>query len=257
MSKYIVKTIIIDSIFRNKKTYPLANDFVLYIGDTLKNVIAVRMIKSEFTQPINNTSYFVLNQVATALQTQVANSAYLYLNNYDNFMVSDGTSADNASNNTFFGRVVPGVDIYQILSGYPLDDPYTYIFNPPQAKLNRFHIRLLNADRTLYTLQTPEATASIVITLAVYCQNDSLPSMEERHHNTIPIDFRSIRDEYTNTNKIPSSIQIQKTPHRREITGSNRKKNDTKVAKEDEKNLNQWFDNFVIQQNKKDRRSIS
>jgi hypothetical protein len=255
MSKYLVKSIVIDSTFRDTSAYPYPNDFVLFIGETFKNVIAIRLIKSEFNQPISDANYFVLNGIATPLQTQVASSSYLYLNNYDNFMVSDGTNSDNCTNNTFFGRIVPGVDVYQILSGYPLDDPYTYIFNPPQAKLNRFHVKLLNADRSLYRLQNPAANASLVLTLSVYCQNDSLPSREERHHNTIPIDFRSIRDQHTD--RIPASVQIQKTPHRREASSINRTKSDNGVPKQEMAQLNQWFDSFIITQNRKEKRKIT
>jgi hypothetical protein len=255
MSKYVVKNIIIDSSFRNTNTYTLANDFVVYIGDTFKNVIALRLLKSELTEAINDTSYFVLNSVATPLQTQIGNSAYLYLNNYDNYMVTDGTTADNATNNVFFGRIIPGVDVYPAASGYPLDDPYTYMLNPPLAKLNRFHIKLLNADKSLYAFSNPQTAAKVILTIAVYCKNDQLPIREERHHNTIPIDFRNIQDEHTH--RIPNTIQIQKEPHRRELTGSNRKRGDNKIPKEEEKKLNQWFDNFVIAQNKKEKRSIN
>ena len=251
-NKYKVTNIIIDSSFRNQASYPLANDFVVYIGDILKNVVAIRILKTEFTQSTTTHSYFVINSLRIPLQVSTGNSAYLYLNNYDKNIITDGTTLDSSSTNTYFGRIAPGAEIYPAVSGNIFDDPFTYIFNPPQAKLARFHIKLLNPDRSLFSLQ--DNTSSVVITIAAYCQNDLLPSREERHHNIIPPNFRDIQDQYTEPLRyVPSAQPIKKTASKRESGNINRNRGEDRVTNRQEvAELNQWFDSFIISNNKKD-----
>jgi len=254
INKYKVTNVVIDSSFRNQSSYPLANDFVVYIGDVLKNVVAIRILKTEFTQSTSANSYFVINSISIPLQVTTGNSAYLYLNNYDKNVITDGTNGDSSSANTFFGRVAPGSEIYPAINGNVLDDPFTYILNPPVQKMSRFHIKLLNADRSLFTLQ--DNASSIIITLAVYCRNDTLPIGEERHHNTIPLNFRDIQDDHSEQlRNVPSAQPIYKTAVRRESASVNRTRgssatsNPLEVAK-----LNEWFDKFIINKNEEQSR---
>jgi len=251
--KYKVTNIIIDSSFRNQASYPLANEFVVYIGDVLKNVVAIRILKTEFTQSTSANSYFVINSITIPLQVTTGNSPYLYLNNYDKNIVTDGTNSDSSTVNTFFGRLTPGSELYPAINGNIFNDPFTYIFNPPQAKLARFHIKLLNPDRSLFSLQ--DNTSSVVITLAAYCENDLLLSREERHHNTISPNFRDIQDQYTAPLQyVPSAQPIKKTPTKRESGNINRNRGSDRITNPQEAaELNQWFDKFIISNNKKDR----
>ena len=251
-NKYKVTNIIIDSTFRNQASYPLANDFVVYIGDVLKNVVAIRILKTEFTQSATTNSYFVINSLRIPLQVSTGSSAYLYLNNYDKNVITDGTTLDSSSTNTYFGRITPGSEIYPAVTGNIFDDPFTYIFNPPQAKLARFHVKLLNPDRSLFSLQ--DNTSTVVITLAAYCQNDLLLTSEERHHNTISPNFRDIQDQYTEPLRyVPSAQPIKKTPSKRESGNINRNRGADRITNSQEAaELNQWFDSFIISNNKKD-----
>ena len=248
-NKYKVTNVIIDSSFRDQSSYPLANDFVVYVGELLKNVVAIRILKTEFTQSTNSSSYFVINSISIPLQVTTGNSAYLYLNNYDKNVVTDGTSGASSSANTFFGRIAPGSEIYPAINGNVFDDPFTYILNPPAPKMSRFHIKLLNPDRSLFSLQ--DNTSQLVITLAVYCKNDILPIGEERHHNTVPITFRDIQDPYTEKLQYISSAQpIHKNPTRRESSSINRNRVTEKMGNSQEvAQLNEWFDKFIIHKN--------
>lgn len=264
MSKYKITNIIIDSNYRDKASYPLANNFVVYFGDTLKNVIALRIVKTEFIQPSNANSYFVINSIPIPLQLQTGTSAYLYLNNYDKYAVCDGTTTTNANTNTFFTRIVPGTEIYPSMAvSNSFHDPFVYLFNPPNPKLNRFHVKLLNHDRSLFPLQ--DATSTIILTLAIYCENDLLQIQEERHKNTIPPNFREFRGDALLTLERNEEQLIHERERRKnkdfrgdallalargdEQIVRERKSEPSKKA--DVVKLNQWFDNFIIESSKK------
>lgn len=51
---YKIHTIIIDSDFRDVNNFPNASDFVVKIQDTIKMVVAIRILKTEFYQPSNS-----------------------------------------------------------------------------------------------------------------------------------------------------------------------------------------------------------
>lgn len=159
-SRFRIYNIILDSTFRDLAAYPNANDFVVKLVEPLRNVVAIRLLRTEFYQPSNTTGYFVLNEVRIPLQVynNIAN-AYLYLNGYTSTNVANDTST------TFFGRIGPGTEIYPAITGDPTLDPYIYIMQPIEPKLRRFHVKLMNADRSDYAV----TNARVIITLAVYC----------------------------------------------------------------------------------------
>lgn len=158
-SKYRVYNIILDSTFRDTNIYPDANDFVVKLVEPLRNVVAIRLLRTEFFQPANTTGYFVINDARVPLQLYNVNNAYLYLNGYTSTNVANETST------TFFGRIGPGTEMYPAITGDPTLDPYIYIMNPIEPRLRRFHVKLMNADSSIY----PLTNARVVITLALYC----------------------------------------------------------------------------------------
>lgn len=164
MDKYVtadlrVFNIIIDSDHRDVNIYPNANDFVVKLQDYLTNVAAIRVLKSEFYQSANSLGYMVFNDVRVPLQLYNVEHAYLYLNGYNN------TAVANDTNVALFGRIGPGTEIYPGVSADPYKDPYIYVMRPVDPRLRRFHLKLLDANGALYSVED----ARIVITLAVYC----------------------------------------------------------------------------------------
>jgi hypothetical protein len=156
---YRVHNVIIDSDFRDTTLYPNANDFVVKTQDTLKNIYAIRLLKTEFYQPSNSFGYFVLNEAKVPLQLYNVAHAYLYLNGWIN------TTAANEENIPFFGRIGPGMEMYPpVASSDPLSDPFMYVCRPPEGKMRRYHVKLLNSNGTAY----PVTNARVVLTIAVY-----------------------------------------------------------------------------------------
>lgn len=157
--KYKVQTVIIDSAHRNAALYPNANDFVVKLVEPLKQVVAIRVMKTEYFQPCNSVGYFVMNGARIPLQVYNLDHAYLYLNGYINTLVA------NEVNLPTFGRIGPGTEVYPSVTGDITQDPYIYVMRPAEPKLKRFHVRLLTHDGQLYAVDNPR----IILTLAVYC----------------------------------------------------------------------------------------
>lgn len=158
-SAFRVSTLVIDSAFRDTNLYPQANQFVVKLADPLRNVAAIRLLRTEFYQPSNTTGYFVMNEVRIPLQLYNIESAYLYLNGYQSMQVVQEL------NTTFFARIGPGTEIYPAVTGDIRQDPLMYSFLPVEPKLRRFSIKLLQADGSIYDVNN----ARVVVTLAVYC----------------------------------------------------------------------------------------
>lgn len=158
-SSFRVQNIIIDSSLRDTNIYPSANEFVVRLIEPLKNVAAIRLMKTEFFQPSNSIGYFVINQARVPLQLYDIDNAYLYLNGYIS------TSVANDTNTAFFGRIGPGVEMYPSVTSNLTQDPHMYLLKPADPRLRKFHVKLLNHDGSLYPLNN----AKVVLTLAVYC----------------------------------------------------------------------------------------
>lgn len=162
-----VSTVLLDSAFRDTSMYPHANQFVVKLADAFRDVVALRLLRTEFYQPSNTTGYFVLNEVRVPLQLYNIESAYLYLNGYQSMQVA------NEQSTSFFGRVGPGTEMYPAVTGDIRQDPLAYMFMPAEPKLRRFQVKLLKADGSLYNVKN----ARVVVTLAVYCLTPGAPPM--------------------------------------------------------------------------------
>lgn len=157
-SAFRVSTIVIDSAFRDMSAYPSANEFVVKLVEPLRDVGAIRLLRTEFYQPSNTMGYFVMNEVRVPLQLYNIESAYLYLNGYQSMQVAQDV------NTTFFARVGPGTEIYPAVTGDIRQDPLLYTFLPAEPRLRRFHVKLLTHDGCCY----PVNNARVVLTIAVY-----------------------------------------------------------------------------------------
>lgn len=157
--RFRVYNIILDSDHRDRNAYPNLNDFTLRLQEALRDVAAVRLMRTEFYSPSNTFGYFVINEARVPLQIYNVEHAYLYLNGYIS------TAVANDSNIALFGRVGPGTEFYPAISADPLLDPYIYVMRPVEPRLRRFQVKLLKADGSLYEI----GNARIIMTLAVYC----------------------------------------------------------------------------------------
>jgi hypothetical protein len=159
--KYKVRTLIIDSNYRDTSIYPNINNFVVTLADTIKDVAAIRFIRTEFYQDSGNLGYFVLNGVRIPLQVNTTEPAYLNLNNYSKAYIGNNVNIPN-----IFGRIIPGTEFFPAISGSFIEDPFTHVFEPVQLKMRRFHVRLLNYDGTYYDVPS---SGRLVLTFALYC----------------------------------------------------------------------------------------
>lgn len=111
------------------------NEFIVELMDSLKNVVALRLLKTEYTMP-SSVAYLLVSgkKIAYSIFNTVA--VYIYLNGYSNILLC------NNKNNELFAQMSVGADMMPALSGNFFYDPYSYIFNPIQKKLKRFHVKI-------------------------------------------------------------------------------------------------------------------
>lgn len=150
---YRVTNLILDSYFvatNYRKNSNLLNQFILKLSDPLRNVVAIRILRTEF---INLTDSQDINYVALK-------NAYIYFNGYINTFIA------NETNTQIYGRLIAGTEIYPGISSDIRNDPFVYIFRPIENSLSRFEIKILNGDGSLYDFH--DNNIQIVITLAVY-----------------------------------------------------------------------------------------
>jgi hypothetical protein len=144
-SRYRIFNMIIDSEHRDKTAYPDATNFVVKLQETLRDVAAIRTMRTEF---------YLSNDKTVHLEP-----AYLYLNGYISTIVANDTSV------ALFGRIGPGTDMYPAVTGDPFKDPYVYLMRPVEPRMKRFHVGLLTHDGQPY----PTTDIRVVLILAVYC----------------------------------------------------------------------------------------
>lgn len=144
LKHYRVYQFIIDANDRRKSAYPL-NNFVLKSNEFFYNVFAIRLLKSE------------LNYVSTALGR---GGLYVYLNNYK--LLYRNETQDNVN---FFARINPGVETHGSITTKIKEDPYAYILNPIEPKLQRFEVRLYDSKNNLFD----DTQFNLVLHLAIYC----------------------------------------------------------------------------------------
>lgn len=144
LSNYKIYQFILDANDRNKTTYPNINHFIIKSTEPFRSVFAIRLLKSE------------LNYVSSALGRGI----YVSLNNYKLLYRNETQDITN-----MFARISPGVENHLCVTTNILDDPYTYILNPLEPKLQRFEVNLYDSNNVLFD----DKQFNLVLHLAIFC----------------------------------------------------------------------------------------
>jgi hypothetical protein len=140
-AQYRIHQVLIDSHDSSNNSN---GDFVIKLATPLRNVFAVRLLKSELIYSF----------------PQMNDGIYLYLNGYKLLIRSEQKDTID-----LFARINIGVNNFQCVTTNILDDPYTYILNPIQLKLDRFDVKVLDTNNKLRA----ENTFNLVLHLAIFC----------------------------------------------------------------------------------------
>jgi hypothetical protein len=115
-------------------------DFTIDLQEPIKNVVAIRPLDITITA------------------TSAASNLLIALNDYTKYL----PVTDNQVR--VFARANTGTTVFPAITSYYMDDPYTYILNPVEPRLQRFQVALYNSDYTKYAT----TTTTISMTLAIY-----------------------------------------------------------------------------------------
>lgn len=140
-AQYKIHQVLIDS---NDSKNNNNGDFVIKLATPLRNVFAVRLLKSELLYSFPNMNEGI----------------YLYLNGYKLLIRSEQKDTID-----LFARINIGITNFQCVTTNILDDPYTYILNPIQLKLDRFDVKVLNDNNKVRS----ENSFNLVLHLAIFC----------------------------------------------------------------------------------------
>ena len=159
--KLVQDVIVIDSNTRNKDDYLLPNDFVITLSEILKHVIAIRLIRTEYL--INEPSFTtaLINNQPVPLQLFKHIQAYIYLNGYEKIKLA------NKMTIPIFSQLSAGVETLPPSNDNIKFDPYAYILNPRNEKLDKFHIKILDSQGDKIPIIDPDKIR-LIITLAIY-----------------------------------------------------------------------------------------
>lgn len=153
--------IVLDSEDRDKTHYPNPNHYVLTILEDLKNVIGLRLLKSEYLLKDSSFNILTINDQIVPLQVYQNVHAFLYLNGYNKIKMS------NRITMPIFSQLSSGINNYPLSNDDFRIDPLVYRFNPIKPKLNKFEIKLLDNKGTIVDIIDPEKI-QIILTLVVY-----------------------------------------------------------------------------------------
>lgn len=154
------KIVILDSENRDKLNN--INDFNLKLIEEYKNVYAVRILKTEYTYSDSKFDILTINGETISLQGFKSINGYLYLNGYKNIDIASKSTTE------LFSQLSPGINDFPILNDNIKLDPYTYILNPIEKKLNRFDIKILNSNGDKINIEN-EAKLRLRLTLLIVC----------------------------------------------------------------------------------------
>tara|TARA_B110000483_G_C18197802_1_gene543863 strand:- start:799 stop:1395 length:597 start_codon:yes stop_codon:yes gene_type:complete len=153
--------IILDSEDRDKHIYPDPNNFVLTTLEELKNVLALRILKTEYLLTDASFNIITINDQVVPIQLYKNVHAYLYLNGYNKIKIASKLTTP------IFTQLSPGINNYPVSIDDFRMDPCTYRLNPIEKKLNKFDIRLLDNKGEIVKISNPEKI-QIILTLIVY-----------------------------------------------------------------------------------------
>jgi hypothetical protein len=159
--KLVQDIIIIDSNARNKDQYILPNDFVINLSETLKNVIVLRLLRTEYL--LNDAAFTtaLINNQPVPLQLFKHIQAFVYLNGYSKIKLANKMTVP------IFSQLSAGVETLPASNDNLKLDPYAYILNPIEEKLDKFHVKILDELGNKITIIDPEKIR-VILTLAIY-----------------------------------------------------------------------------------------
>lgn len=129
--RFKVVNIVIDTSERDIVNYPNIYDFVVNMAEPFKDVLGIRLLRTELYSSLASETGLPPNA-----------GAYVALNDYKRIYRS--REQDNIP---LFARIPGGVYDSPALNGCdPLSDPYTHVFRPIEPKLGRFHVRMLRPN---------------------------------------------------------------------------------------------------------------
>jgi hypothetical protein len=153
--------IVLDSDDRDKNIYPKPNEYVLSLLEELKNVIAIRLLKSEYVLKDNAFNLLTINDQIFPIQAYKNVHAYIYLNGYNKIKMSNRITIP------IFSQLSPGINNIPLSTDDFRIDPYVHRLNPVEKKLIKFDIKLLDNKGEIVEIIDPEKI-QIILTLIVY-----------------------------------------------------------------------------------------
>lgn len=153
-------TVILDSNDRDVSLFPSPNEWVVELDNTIKNALAIRLLRTEYSLATSFSS-FLINDKRIPIQLFKTINAYVYLNGYNNIQVANKNSA------LLFSQISAGIEVLPPITNNFLYDPYSYVFNPREEKLNRFHFALVDGKGKKIGIDDPDSIR-IILSLAVF-----------------------------------------------------------------------------------------
>lgn len=158
--KYKQHIVVLDSDDRDKSIYPDVNHWVLKLSSHIKNAIAIRLIRAEYTTT-ESFSTLLINNQQVPIQVFNTVSAFISLNDYRKLRLG------NEEEVSIFSQISPGIEVMPPVTNNFLVDPYAYVFNPIEQKLRKFQVKLVNSRGELIPFDD-HSKIRIILTLAVY-----------------------------------------------------------------------------------------
>jgi hypothetical protein len=159
-NKYRQQIVVIDSNDRDKTKFPSINEFVLNLSESIKNVIVIRLLRTEYTIDEYYAS-MIINQNRVPIQFFKSFTTYVYLNGYKKVNIANGT------NNEIFSQVSAGIEMLSPISTNFFYDPYAVVMNPIEKRLKRFHIKIMNGEGNKIDIPN-ESTGRLILTLSIF-----------------------------------------------------------------------------------------
>jgi hypothetical protein len=160
--KFKQEILILDSDNRDTNIYTSPSNFILKTIEIFKNVLAIRLIRTEYTFIDSSFDIVTINQQKVPFQFYKPVHAFIYLNGYNKVKI-----ANNKLNKPIFSQISPGIENLPQCNDDIRLDPYAYIINPIEQKLDRFEIKLLNNKGDIVNFQD-SSKIRLILTIAIY-----------------------------------------------------------------------------------------
>lgn len=153
--------LVLDSEDRDKNIYTSPSDFILKTIEVFKNVIAVRLIRSEYTYIDSKFDLVSVNNQNIPFQFYKPVHAFIYFNGYNKIKIANKLTVP------IFSQISPGIENLPPCNDNIKLDPYAYIINPIEPKLDKFEIKLLNNNGNVININNPDKIR-LILTFAIY-----------------------------------------------------------------------------------------